>query len=285
MEGSKFCCVLSGLSFSSLRRSGAPGEFVVVIPFEKLVVRTSPTDKYLALPNAGWVRQIIPWNSDPADWPNLDEVKAQAWLSEAENDFVNCRMTRCCSDFLVFTRRENKNRVLLHVRREPGGKEAFPAVAKAAINGALWFSGGMMGKPAGDLDGTLSPAATLLLKARKELAGFLTGPQDVLALHHGGVGFTTFQAKSEYTLADGSIRHVELAAGKASATFQETCFLRVKPCVFDALERSWGHVGSDDFAAHLIVSEESWREVRRYCLGYLADFVDTFFCHANHLAD
>ncbi len=251
----------------------------MVIPFLSLVVGTSEYDQYLALPNAGWVNQIIPGGSDPENWPKLDDVKAESWLTDEENNFVNRRMTRTCGDFFLCDR----DRIVLHVRREPGGGEPFPTVAKAAINGALWPSGGMMAKPAGNLDGKLSPAATLLLKARKELANVLTRPEQVVAIHHAGVGFTTFQAKSQYRLADGSVREVELASGKASVTFQETCFLRVVPSVINRLTTLSAAEDSQDFADHLVVTRNSWPNVRPYCLDYVIEFVQAYFDHASNL--
>ena len=245
----------------------------MILPFASLlVVRT--TDSLEAFPNIGWRNQRIAAHVAPSDWPSLQLLRAESWLQDDEMAFVNRQTVRACGDYFVW---DDNGRIVLHVRREPRSREPFPTVAQAVINGALWPSGGMLVKPTESLDGKLSFAGALLVKLRTELASYLTSPDQILGIHHAGVGFTSFAPTATYTLAGGSIREVTLAAGRASVTLNQTCFVQVRPEVIDSLlANSMPEEG--DLYSHVVVRPEDWNSIRPLCLEYVQSFVDTFYC-------
>ncbi len=241
------------------------------------IVPIIETDDVLeAHPNPNWPAIKMIGVPSPKDWVPIDEdFREQTWLRDADMQVVNAQTVRACGDFFVV---DEKLRLVLHFRREPGTGEPFPAAADAVINGALWASGGMLVKPTGDLDGKLSLAATVLIKARRELRKYLQTPDQVLGLYGAGVGFTTFHAQSRYLLANAKTRQVTLNSGKASVTLNTTHYLHVQSEVIDRMQAdSDGKVEVGDLASHVVVTPENWPTLRRLCLGYVQAFVDNFY--------
>jgi len=240
-------------------------------------------DALAAYPNPNWPNIKLIGSPGPDDWLTLGEdFREQTWLRDADMRVVNAQTVRACADFFLI---DSSLRLVLHIRREPGSGDPFPAAADAVINGALWPSGGMLVKPTGDLDGRLSLAATILVKARRELRKYLEDPGQVLGLYSAGVGFTTFHAQSKYLLANGRTRNVTLNAGKASVTLNTTHYLQVEASVIDRIQSdSEAKIEVGDLASHVIVTPENWAQLRGVCLPYVQAFVDNFFIGAVSFA-